>query len=428
MLKESVKSCLYSNPLGRLDISKCLLTAVIIVSALLFRNCALAADWSFSPSVTLSEKYNSNLTFSSVSGPGIPKGDFITSLQPVISITGKTEQTKFTFDTTTTAQKYLNNPKFDTIDTNTYTSLTRLWSPRFSTDVNFRLMHDYTLENALETSGIVTQRAERFQYNFGAGFKYALSETLHLEARSTYTDTNYPSHPVNLPDYHIYQGSITPVWSITPKDDIGLSSSFSSQEYPSFSAHIDTLTEMLYWKRLLSPTMNLTLSGGYYFTWTGFVTRVTQFIPPSFFVIVTKPGSGSDSGPAAAVNLKKDWSERLSTNFFASKQQYDDEYARSFDKISVGSSARYGLSELTTAYFRISYDMDDQTSQGTEKIDYVNISPSIERKLTRNLAARLSGSYELETYSNLGVPGVDVDRYSVWVDLIYKWPRLLATH
>lgn len=428
MLTDLIKSrpCFY--PITRFDTTRTLFIIALIIPAALFCNCAFAADWSFSPSVTLSEMYNSNITFSSTSAPGIPKGDFITSLQPVISITGQTEQTKFKFDTITTGKKYVENPRFDTVDTDTNTSLSELWSPRFSTDASFRFIHDYTLENELETSGIVTQKAERYQFNVGVGGKYALSESLNLVANGTYIDTNYPSHPANLPGYQVYQGVITPIWSITPRDNIGLSSNFYWVDYPSFQATVKTITEMLYWQRFLSETLNFRLSAGYYFTSASFVTQVVKFIPPFPPVVVRKPGTASDSGPAAAVDIRKDWSERFSTTLFASKQQYDDPYARSFDKTSVGVSARYGLTELTTVNFRAAYDMNDQTSQGTEKIDYVNIGPSIERRLSENFTARLSGSYELETYRNSGGPGVDVDRYSVWFQLTYKWPRFLSTH
>ncbi len=406
-----------------------ILNLIIIITGIgFFCNCSFGADWSFSPSLTLSEMYDSNLIFSSTPAPGVPMGDFITSLQPVLSITGETRRTRFEFDTVTTGKKYVENPRFDTIDTNTYTSLTESWSPRFSTDANFRFIHDYTLESELETSGIVTQMAERYQYNAGGGVKYALTQTLNLEVNGGYIDTIYTTHPAGLPDYHVYQGTVMPVWGITPRMEIGLSTTFIRQDYPAFSADINTVTEMFYWKRLLSPTMDLDVSAGYYFTWTSFVTQVIQYIPPALPVLVTRPGSGSDSGPAAAAHLKKDWSQRFSTTLLASKTEYDDTYARSFDKISVGFTARYRLSQLTTVYFSATYDMDNQISQGNGKINYIDIGPSIEKRISENLTARLRGSYELETYSNFSGPGVDVDRYCVWIELTYKWPGFWANH
>ena len=184
---------------------------------------------------------------------------------------------------------------------------------------------------------------------------------------------------------------------------------------------------MLYWKRLLSETTSFELSAGYYSTSSSFLTQVVRFIPPAPPVLVTKPGSGSGSGPAATVNLKKDWSDRFSTTLLANKSQYSDEYARSFDQTTVGFSAGYRLSELTTCNLNVSYDINDQT-QGNENIDYVSIGPSIEKKISENLTARLRGSYELETESSNGATIAKYDRFNVWVELTYQWPRFWATH
>ena len=292
-----------------------------------------------------------------------------------------------------TGKEYFVNPQYDTVVTNTSTSLTELWSPRFSTSANFGFIHDYTLESALQTSGIITQMAERYQYTTGGGVKYALTENLSLQASGSYSDTTYPSHQSGLSDEQAYQVTVTPMWSITPRNDIGLSSTFSTQDYTSFSSETNTVTEMVTWKRLLNETASFELSAGYYLTWSSYVTQVLRFIPPNEIVLLTLPGSGSGSGPAATVSLKKDWSERFSTTLMANKSQYSDTYARSFDQSTIGFSVGYRLSELTTLNFSSSYDMNDQASQGTEKIDYVSIGPSIERRISENLTARLRGSY-----------------------------------
>jgi hypothetical protein len=399
-----------------------------ILLIILFYNCAFAADWSFSPSVTLSEMYNSNVSFSTTNTPGVARGDFITSVTPVISVTGATEETTFQFDTITAGQKYIENPGLDTITTDTKASLTELWSQRFSTDANFRFIHDYNLENELATSGIITQLTERYQYTAGLGSKYALTESLNLAINGAYTDTIYPSSPVYLPNYTIYQGTITPIWAITPRNNVGLSSSFFEQDYPRISASMKTVTEMLYWESFVTETLNFRLGAGYYFTSAGFLTQVYKFIPPSTIVVVNKPATATDIGPAVTADIKKDWSERFSTTLQAGKQQYSDPYARSFDQTSVGVTARYGLTELTAIKFSATYYSNDQISQGNEKIDYVNITPSIERSLSENLTGRLSASYEIETESNYGGPGLNYDRYRTWVELVYKWPRFLATH
>lgn len=400
------------------------LTFVVVLCC----NVAFAADWSFTPSATLSEKYDSNIDFSASSSVGAPGADFVSGLDAVLSATGTTDSTVFQFDTDTLGEKYVKNTQYDTVNTNTGASLTELWSPRLSTDLNFRFYHDYTLQYSLATSGIVTQRADRFQYNAGGGFTYALGENLSVQAGCMYSDTTYPSHPFGLSDEQAYQVTATPFWSITPLDTVGISSSFSRQEYPTFSAQTDTVTEMLSWKRLLNETTSFELSAGYYYTWSSFVTQVLVFIPPAEVVLANMPGSGTGSGPAANCSFQKQWSERLSTTLTASKSQYSDAYARNFDQTAVGLNASYRLSELTTFNCGASYDLNDQTAQGSEKIDYLNIGPSMVRKITDNLSASLRGSYEYETDSAAGRSALHYDRYSVWIEFTYQWPRFWANH
>ncbi len=186
---------------------------------------AFAADWSFTPSATLSQSYDSNFRFiATPPPPGTTKGDFITSFTPVVSVTGETEETKFQFDTVTSAQSYFENPQFDIVNTNTTTSLTESWSPRFSTSANLGLLHDSTLEDQLQASGIVTQKVERYVFSGGLGAQYALNESLNLIASGLLAKTSYPSGA--LPDSDVYQATITPIWAITPRDNIGLSTIF----------------------------------------------------------------------------------------------------------------------------------------------------------------------------------------------------------
>jgi len=389
---------------------------------------AFAADWSFTPSVTLSQSYDSNFRFISTPVPGASKGDFITSLTPVVSVTGETEETKFQFDTVTTGQAYLENPKFDTINTNTTTSLTELWSPRFSTNANLGLVHDWTLEDQLQSSGIVTQKTERYLFSFGLGAKYDLSESLNLAASGLFAKTIYPSG--TLPDSDVYQGTITPIWAITPRDNIALSSNFSYTEY-SIATTVKTVTEMLYWERHLTETLSFKLSGGYYFTTLDFTTQALEFIPPSRIMIVNRPATENDSNFVFGLDLKKDWSDRFSTTLSAGNQQYNDVNARSFDSTFFSGTAKYALSELATVNFLDKYNMNNQISKGTEKIDYYIINPSIERNLTENLIVRLSGSYEHESdkdYGGVAGARLNVDRFRTWVDLTYKWPRFFSSH
>jgi len=411
-----------------------------------------AADWSFTPSVTLSESYNSNYQFTTTPLPGTTKSDFITSITPVFSITGTTENTIFTFDTVTPAQAYIKNPKYDTIDTDTTTSLTEIWSPRFSTTESLVFAHNQTLEQQLQASGIVARRTDQYQFTYGLNCTYGMSETVNLIVSGTYARSIYPSG--QLPDSDVYQATIMPVWSFSPRSDIGLSSSLAYSDYSGGSGltssgaetgsggtagsgtTIKSATEMLIFDRNFSETMSLKLGAGYYLSSLRFIALTPELIQPfppfPFYklVFVPKPAKATEGGFVFSADLKKDWSERFSTTLSAGRQQFNDVNANSFDSTFLSETASYRLSEVTTVNFTAKYNMNDQLSGSGQKIDYYIINPDIQRNLTENLTVKLAGSYEHEftSSSGIGTTASNLGRYCTWVELIYRWPRFLATH
>ena len=406
-----------------------ILTLFVLCICAVSRN-AYADDWSFTPSVSLSQSYDSNFRFVETPVPGTTKGDFVTSLTPVLSITGQTEQTTFQFDTVTSGQSYILNPQYDIINENATASLTELWSERLSTSVNVGIVHDSTLQEQLEASGIITQWTERYVYTLGLGGKYDLSESLSLAVSGLAADTIFPSGV--SPDSNTYQGTITPTWAVTPKDNIGLSSNFSDTVYNSAATTtspattVKSLTESLFWQRQMTDTLKFKLSGGYYFSILDFTTPALEFFRnPPFLRLIQLPETANDSGLVYSADLTKDWTERLSTTITAGKQQYNDVNAQSFDSTYVSGTVSYKLSEKTTFNFLARYNTNEQLSAGNLTVNYYIISPSIETNITENLLLRLSGSYESETQSS---PTLNLDRYRTWADLVYKWPRFLASH
>ncbi len=396
---------------------------------------ASADDWSFSPSATLTQTYDSNFRFVSTPTPGTTKGDFITSFNPVVSVTGQTEQTTFQFDTITSGQVYLENARDDTVNTNTTASLTENWSPIFSTSANFGFVHDYTLENSLLASGIITPYQEHYGFSSGLSAQYALNESWNLIASGQYAKNIYPSSPSSpsseaLPGSDVYQGSLTPVWTINARgDNIGLSNSFSDTTYTNATT-VETITESLFFQKFLTESLNVKLSSGYYFSMLDFLTPAREFVripTPPFIkeVIVDLPQTATNGGFVFGVDLKKDWSEKLSATFSAGRQEYSSVQAQSFDSTFINGSAAYKLSELTTLNFSARYNTNAQISQGNTTIDYYTVTASIEKNLTENLLVRLSGEYDYETQSS---PSLNLDRYHTWIDLTYKWPRFLANH
>jgi hypothetical protein len=399
-----------------------------------------AADWSFTPMATLSQSYNSNFQFTSTPLIGTTKDDFITTFTPVFSVAGETENTKFLFETVTPALSYIKNPKYDTVNTNTDTSLTEIWSPRFSTTAFFGFAHDQTLQQQLQASGIVSPWVEHFQYTSGVGCTYGLTESVNLAVQGTYIKSVYPSG--GLSDQDVYQVTVAPVWAYSERTNIGISSSYAYAVYGAGNGVLGngttmkTLTEMLTFERTFSETLNLKLGGGYYISDMDFYALKLEYYQPfppyPFYLpeLVVRPATATNGGFVFSADLKKDWSERLSTTLSAGRQEYNDVNATSFNSTFLSGTTSYRLSELTTINFNARYNLNEEISQGNQDVDYYAFSADLERSLTENFTLRLACSYEheYENYVTGGTSALNLGRYIASVDLIYKWPRFFASH
>ncbi|MEN6441528.1 MAG: hypothetical protein ABFD97_23430, partial [Syntrophobacter sp.] len=208
------------------------------------------ADWSLNPSVTVSEQYDSNIRLLPNNAPN-KQSDFITSFTPELSLSRDTELTKLKFDSITSARKYVENPGLDSIDTASRVSLTTRWSPGFSTDISTAFVHDTTMEDQLDQSGIRTIRAERYRYEFGAGAKYAFTERFSLLVSGGGGQSLYPSG--EAPDQLTTQFTVTPAWAATERDTIGLGMAFTYKDYED-GLKIHTFSQMIYWQSILSET------------------------------------------------------------------------------------------------------------------------------------------------------------------------------
>jgi hypothetical protein len=403
----------------------CVFFVLVALPVISYSGPVFATDWSFNPSVTVSEYYDSNLEFRLSNNPAGKEADYITKVIPVLSVSGDTESTKFRFDTTNSAEAYAEHPSLDTVNTISKAWISRDWNAQFSTNGSVTFVHDSTLEDQLERSGIATTRAERYHYEVGLGSTYALSEKLNLQVSGSGSQNEYPGG--EYPNSYTYQAGVTPVWLIDPLDSIGFSSNFSYTNFTDLST-IDTVDEMLYWQRLLGEKSTFKLGGGYEFTTVDTTVTSSKTIPPDIVVITKKSVDVSDSGPIFTAQLDRNWSERLTTTVTAGRSQFNDASGQTFENTFAVLRAKYLLSEKFTFNFEARYDYDSETSSGGETIDYYQITPSIERKLNENFSLRLSGSYERENATYSASPSANGDRYRAWVDLVYAWPRILASH
>jgi len=382
-----------------------------------------AADWSFNPSMSVSQQYDSNIRL-------LPNdstnriSDFITSLTPELSLSRDTELTKLKLDTVTSIMKYARNPGFDTIDTASRICLATRWNERFSTDVGGIFVHDTTMEDQLDQSGIRTIRADRYRYEYVLGAKYAFSDRFSLPVTGSGGWSLYPSGEV--PDQLDIRFNLAPAWVVTERDMIGLDITLAYKDYEN-GVEIYNSSHLLLWQRALSETLNMKLGAGYQIQFSDSSRAEGLSIAPGSPLPIGRSKARMDGLPIVLGELKKDWSERLCTSFSGGRRQFTDVDSRSFESNFVAGAARFLISELTAFNFNVKYYVNNEIEGGSREIDYMFVSPSIDRKLTENLSVSLIGSYERELTEKRSAD-TRADRCRVWIVLTYRWPRLIAGH
>jgi hypothetical protein len=392
---------------------------IIILIILFFSNCAIAADLAFSPSISLTQKYDSNLLFTSSN----TQSDFYTVLKPVFSLTGESETTKFKMDTTVRGEKYFKHDELDAILYDTRTSLSHAFSQRFNTELTTAFVRDTTLETQLEQAGLATVRAERYLFDSGLKESYALSDRLSLLVSEGIQSAIYSSgvHP----DSNTWQVGAGPSYLLSPKDTVTLTSSYVSADFEDTST-INTFQEMVEWKRLLGESASIRLGAGWRFTSTTFQVLSWVITPQGHLALVKHDRKEDDNAPVFSGILEKAWSERFSTTLSAGKEQYNSADAVTYDRTYAGVGLKYSLSDLTKLAFDARYDHNEESGGANEKKDYFRFLPSIERKLSERFVLRLSGLYERED-TDVSGRSYSIDRFSTWVELTYLWPRFMSS-
>jgi hypothetical protein len=276
-------------------------TAVLLIFLILqFVWSGLAsAQTTIVPSLTVSERYDSNIFFTpkSLLKPGNKPEDFITTVAPQINLAYRGSLISGSLFGTGLVTKYLNNPSRDFTGYNSggqlnLTDAAQQLSPR----ITFLLLRGTyrstpattgfgaaggglgtgfgsTSGGVLET-GQVTNRASRQIFNLGIAGGYALTGVTSLNAdynfnRISFGEQDAQSGGVtnSLFDTTVHRGSTTISTRVTPRDTVGataLLSHFIQEDSSGSSGRgtFTTVTETLNWQRRWTEEFTTALSGG----------------------------------------------------------------------------------------------------------------------------------------------------------------------
>ncbi len=385
---------------------------------------ATAADWSLSPGIEISQEYNSDVLFSHYTD----WEDCFTKVVPKFKLIGKTDRTKFELDSKVIGEKYFEYGHFDTVNTDNVLTLQHAWSPRFYTTLTNTFKKDNILETELERAGIGGFRKDRYRYGFDLTGNYLISDVFSVALGGGGTFSCYPDGP--YPDLNVWEIHFNPVWAINERDSLGLYVNFDYADYEDIST-IQTLSQMLYWRRDLSDTAFFVLGAGYRYTWTKYEFTIFELaFDPSLGIVIVpvdREVRAEDDGFVFNFSLNNDWTERFSTVVDAGREHYNAIDAKGIDRSYIRMTLKYKLTEKTSFNCRLGYDMtEEQGSWGVDR-DYIRVAPSLRWRCTEDLTFSFNGSYEYRKTDGQNYE-YDTDRFRSWISLSYWWPRLWANH
>jgi hypothetical protein len=397
--------------------------AFSLASLLLHGSPPRAADWTVTPSLSITGEYNDNLLFSRNN----TLHDFITRVSPRFEGRRDAETSRMSFDVALDGEKYALNPDLDTIDGRARVSWLRQWTPRLQTSLNGLLARDQTLNTELEEIGVVSPREERNRVGGDAGAAYALTERWSLGGSLLARYDQYPDG--RSPDLAVIQGTINPARQVTERDTAGLVLAASRADYENNTLD-RTVSAGISWERKLSETDRFSIQAGYRYT------SLDQDVP--FLRLVRNPdgtarlGIGlrsehfTDDGFTFSARLEREWTPRLRTSLAAGRDHTNTSSATSVDRNYVRTTTLFRLTERTTLRAELGYDYTTELGAVEENEHYFRGAPSVSWQVTPHWTLTAGGSYEYSREDNKNRPAdlQSRDRFRTWISLSTSWPRL----
>jgi hypothetical protein len=388
--------------------------------ALLQGSPSRAAEWTVTPSISITEEYDSNVLFDETD----VIDDLITRVTPRFEGRRDTETGSVAFDAVLFGEKYALNPELDTINGNGQASWTRTWSPRFQTVLNALFARDQTLDAQLDEAGVISAREDRYRYAADGTAIWALSERWSLGGSLAGRFSQYPDG--RSPDLLVFQGALNPAWQVTERDTGGVVLAFSHADYENNTLD-RTVSGSLSWERKLTEMDRFSLQAGYRYTW------LDQEI--LFGRLVVKPDgtlgirisnrilSSTDGGFVFSGRSDRDWTPKLRTSLSAGREHTNTSDATSLDRTYIRTSTQFRLTERAALRADLGYDYSTELGGVVENTHYFRGAPSLRYELTPHVSLTVGCSYEY-VVEDRRADSFSRDRFKTWISLSSTWPKL----
>jgi len=383
----------------------------------------LAADWYVSPSLSITESYDTNVLFSSDQ----KIDDFVTYVQPGASGVYRTRRLDITFDAGLGIEKYIQEEDFDTVDQDYKGSLTYALLQTLDLNMGGFFRKDTSLETELAEAGLLVNREDRRRYGGNVGLKYTYSPRLSFSGAWYRSYTEYPDDPSDLQGYRSDSLDFTAQYILGPRSILMGNVNYSVTDYDPQSAETYSITDRSITNYTFLPTYRHYLAetsyifGGIGYRYTESEFKIVQK-PPFDQIFPDSDISEQTDGFIFDFGVHKDW-KKGSLELTAGRDQYSSLDGISFERDRITFSGTYQLSERFVGSGSASYSQNrSDEEESDDDREYFTLSPAISYRLTPNISLRGSVNYSKYLPKN----DEDRDRFISMLILDMTWPRFLS--
>jgi len=408
--------------LKKIVLSVCM-SFCLLVFTILFAPSAPAAEVSLQPSVGITGEYNDNIDFSRV----YEEDDFLTRIRPALDVDYKTDLLSLRGSGAVTVIRYLDETRRNTEYYDFGFDGAYNVTERLTAEARFSYRKDETLESELEETGIVTFPEDRKRFNGGGGVVYSLTERDDIGLSFDHTQTDYDS--VNDVDYDTDSLFLTYNHVLANmKDVVTVKTGYAA--YDSDASQVDNYSLYLGWAHPFTETLQLSCFLGARYTSTDYFSVKqglvfdSSLLPGYPYRTVFQRVEASDSGwgGLADISLKKtgeDYSGTIGYNqdlTYSSQGDPINRYKFYFDG-KKNITSRLSLGFTAGAYLSKS---EGEFSQ--EDSRHLDLGTSLNYKLTETYSLSVAYNYSYHKDKTVS-ENQGYDRNRVWLHLLCRFPK-----
>jgi hypothetical protein len=383
----------------------------------------LAADWSVSPRLSITESYDTNVLFSQDQ----KIDDFVTYVQPAVSGTYRTRRLDVTLDAALGIEKYIQEEDLDTVDEDYRGSFTYALFQTLGLTLGGFFRKDTSLETELAEAGLLVNREDRRRYGGNVGLNYTYSPRLSFSGAWYRSYIEYPDNPSDLQGYRSDSLDFIAQYILTPRNILTGNVIYSVTDYDPQSAETFSITDRSITNYTFLPAFRHYLAetsyifGGIGYRYTESEFKIVQK-PPFDQIFPDSDISERTDGFIYDFGVHKDW-KKGSWELTAGRDQYSSLEGISFERDRIAFSGTYQLSDRFVGSGTASYSRNRSDEEETDDDrEYFTLSPAVSYRWTPNITLRGSVNYSKYLPKN----DDDTDRFRSMLILDITWPRFFS--